>query len=286
EPGSYTVTLTVYNRAGSDTLTRENMITVTSEPVADFSANRTSGPHPLTVQFIDTSTGGPTSWNWTFGNESHSTEQNPVHVFPNPGRYSVQLVASNAAGNSTELKEGYITVGLPLAANFTYSTGTPGNTAPLTVAFTDRSTGDPRIWSWRFGDGYVTNEKNPIHTYFEPGAYNISLTVTGLSGSDTLTKTIVVKSALKADFSANPTMGNDPLTIVLTDTSIGEPVSRYWVISKGTDVVLLNPGEQKQVYTLNEPGLYTVLLHITDKYGSFSDLEKKNYINVLPFPPE
>jgi PKD repeat protein len=58
------------------------------------------------------------------------------------------------------------------------------------------------------------------------------------------------------------------------------------VISKGVDVVLLNPGDKNQVYTLNEPGLYTVLLHITDKYGSVSELEKKNYISVLPFPPE
>lgn len=286
EPGIYTVTLSVYNNAGSDTVTKENLITVTSLPVAAFSANRTSGPQPLVVQFTDTSTGWPTSWNWTFGNESSSHEQNPVHVFPNPGRYSVQLEVSNAAGTSTELKEGYITVGMPLAANFTYSTGTPDNTAPLTVAFTDRSEGDPSVWSWKFGDGYVTNERNPIHTYFMPGTYTVSLTVTGLSGSDTETKTLVVKSPLKADFSAEPTTGSDPLTILLSDTSIGEPVSRYWVISKGVDVVLLNPGDEHQVYTLNEPGLYTVLLHITDKYGSVSELEKKNYINVLPFPPD
>jgi PKD repeat protein len=284
-PGTYTVTLTVYNNAGSDTVTRQNLITVTSLPVAGFTANRTAGANPLTVQFTDTSTGAPTSWNWTFGNDGGSDEQNPVHIFQYPGTYSVQLRVSNAAGNSTELKEGYIKVGLPLMANFTYSTGNPANTAPLTVAFTDKSTGDPTVWSWRFGDGYLTDAKNPIHTYLQPGTYNVSLTVTGLSGSDTLTKTIVVKSPLTADFFAEPTTGSDPLTIVLTDTSIGEPVTRYWVISKGVDVVLLNPGEQKQLYTLNEPGLYTVLLHISDKYGSVSELEKKDYINVLPFPP-
>jgi PKD repeat protein len=284
-PGTYTVTLTVYNNAGSDTVTRQNLITVTSVPVAGFTANRTSGASPLTVQFTDTSTGGSTSWDWTFGNDGGSHEQNPVHVFQNPGTYSVKLVVSNNAGNSTEVKDGYIMVGQPLSANFTYSTSNPAATAPLTVAFTDRSTGDPTIWSWRFGDGYVTNEKNPIHTYTQPGSYVVTLTVTSLSGSDTLTKTIVVKSPLKADFFAEPTTGSDPLTILLTDTSIGTPVQRYWVISKGVDVVLLNPGEQKQLYTLNEPGLYTVLLHIQDQAGSVSELEKKDYINVLPFPP-
>ncbi len=284
-PGTYTVTLTAYNYAGSDTVTRQNLITVTSLPVASFTANRTSGASPLTVQFTDTSKGGPTSWNWTFGNDGGSYEQNPVHIFENPGTYSVKLKVANDAGNSTEVKDGYITVGQPLSANFTYSTSNMANTAPLTVAFTDTSTGDPSVWSWLFGDGYVTDKKNPIHTYLQPGTYNVTLTVTGLSGSDTLTRTIVVKSPLKADFTADPTTGSNPLTIVLTDTSIGEPDSRYWVISKGVDVVLLNPGDEKQLYTLNEPGLYTVLLHVTDKYGSVSELEKKDYINVLPFPP-
>jgi PKD repeat protein len=284
-PGTYTVTLTVFNNAGSDTETKENLITVVSLPVAGFTANRTSGASPLTVQFTDTSTGGPTSWNWTFGNDGGSHEQNPVHVFQNPGTYSVSLKVSNDAGNSTEVKEGYIMVGQPLSADFTYSTSNPANTAPLTVAFTDRSTGDPSVRSWRFDDGYITNEKNPIHTYSEPGTYNVTLTVTSLAGSDSLTKTIVVKSPLKADFFAEPTTGSEPLTILLTDTSIGEPVQRYWVIIKGVDVVLLNPGEQKQVYTLNEPGLYTVRLYVQDKAGSVSELEKKDYINVLPFPP-
>jgi PKD repeat protein len=284
-PGTYSVTLSVYNNAGSDTITKQNLITVGSVPVAAFTANRTAGPAPLAVQFTDTSTGSPTSWNWTFGNDGGSHEQNPVHLFQDPGTYSVKLTVSNNAGNSTEVKEGYIIVGQTLTANFTYSTSNPTNAAPLTVAFADRSTGDPSLWSWRFGDGYVTNEKNPIHTYNQPGTYNVTLTVTGLTGSDSLTKTIVVKSPLKADFYAEPTTGSEPLTILLTDTSIGTPVQRYWVISKGVDVVLLNPGEQKQIYTLNEPGLYTVLLRIQDQAGSVSEIEKKDYINVLPFPP-
>ncbi len=58
--GTYTVKLNVTNSAGSNTLTRTNYITVTTAPVgpvAGFSANITSGPAPLAVQFTDTSTG-------------------------------------------------------------------------------------------------------------------------------------------------------------------------------------------------------------------------------------
>jgi PKD repeat protein len=78
--------------------------------VADFTANVTSGPAPLTVAFTDTSTGGPTSWLWDFGDGSTSTEQNPVHTYESPGNYSVTLTVSNAFGTSTLTKPDYIRV--------------------------------------------------------------------------------------------------------------------------------------------------------------------------------
>jgi len=72
-------------------------------PVADFSANTTSGNAPLNVQFTDTSSNYPTSWIWDFGDgSSTSTEQNPTHTYTKPGNYTVTLTAINAAGNSTQ----------------------------------------------------------------------------------------------------------------------------------------------------------------------------------------
>ncbi len=66
--GTYTVKLMVKNSGGSHTMTRENYISVGgSGIVADFSGTPTSGTVPLTVQFTDLSTGGPTMWSWDFG---------------------------------------------------------------------------------------------------------------------------------------------------------------------------------------------------------------------------
>jgi PKD repeat protein len=281
-PGIYTVKLTVYNEAGSDTINRT--ITVTTILVADFTANRTSGTSPLIVNFTDLSIGTPASWHWIFGDGGNSSDQNPTHVFASPGTYSVPREVANKNGNSTETKVGYITVGQSLKADFEYSTSNTDNTAPLTVAFTDRSEGNPIMWTWRFDDGYIVNQRNPIHNFPTPGIYNVTLTVTDLSGSNSITKTLAVKSPLKAEFFAEPTTGSAPLTVVLTDTSIGQPVQRYWIIMKGTEITLLNPGEQRQVFTFNEPGLYTVNLTVTDQFGAKSDMEKVDYINVLPFP--
>ncbi len=49
---------------------------------------------------------------------------------------------------------------------------------PLTVAFYDRSVGNPDSWNWTFGDGTTSPQQNPVHTYFQKGTFTVSLTVT------------------------------------------------------------------------------------------------------------
>jgi C1A family cysteine protease len=55
--------------------------TILPPPVANFTANITSGFAPLTVQFNDTSNNNPTSWLWNFGDGSTSTMENPIHSY-------------------------------------------------------------------------------------------------------------------------------------------------------------------------------------------------------------
>ena len=57
--------------------------------------------------------------------------------------------------------------------------------APLTVTFTDQSTGTITSWEWDFGDDGTSTVQNPTHIYNDPGLYTVSLTVTGPLGSDT-----------------------------------------------------------------------------------------------------
>ncbi len=71
-------------------------------------------------------------------------------------------------------------------ADFT-ATPTTGQ-GPLAVAFTDTSTGVPATWAWDFGDGTTATVKNPSHT-FNPGDFNVKLTVTNAVGSNSVTKT-------------------------------------------------------------------------------------------------
>ncbi len=76
-------------------------------------ANRpTSGTAPLTVQFTDQSTGSPTSWEWSFGDGSTSSLQNPSETYQNAGTYTVTLTSSNSEGSSTNTASQTISVDL------------------------------------------------------------------------------------------------------------------------------------------------------------------------------
>lgn len=84
---------------------------------------------------------------------------------------------------------GYILPHTAPAADFTAFPTT--GTAPLTVQFTDLSTGSPIGWQWDFeNDGIIeSSERNPPHIYLNPGTYTVYLRVTNAIGSDTEIKT-------------------------------------------------------------------------------------------------
>jgi len=298
--GSYRVTLTVTdNRGGKDSTSKT--ITVVALPVADFSADPTRGPAPLVVQFTDRSSGEITSYLWDFGDGGTSSEKNPRYTYRTPGVFTVKLTVKGPGGEDTKTRSNYITViGPPRApSNLTAtargqtqidlkwldnsdneegfeilrkiqgqsysslkkvssnSTGysdtglTPGTTycyqvraynaagnsdlsnescatteravsppvadfeanptrgqAPLTVQFTDRSTGEITSWRWEFGDGGTSTEKNPIYIYRTPGTFTVKLTVRGPGGESSKTGTIEVLPEVRSfDFEATAEQG-------------------------------------------------------------------------------
>ncbi|MDH3890241.1 MAG: PKD domain-containing protein [candidate division Zixibacteria bacterium] len=158
--------------------------------------------------------------------------------------------------------------------------GSPtSGTEPLTVNFTDQSTGSITDWSWTFGDGGSSTSQNPSYEYTSAGTYDVTLTVTGPGGSDGETKngyiTVNPCVAPTADFSGSPTSGTEPLDVSFTDLSTGA-TSWSWTFGDGGNSTQQNPN-----YTYDTAGTYTVTLTATNACGS--DVNTKvDYITVNP----
>lgn len=108
------------------------------------------------------------------------------------GNYNVTLYVGET-GDTSLTSENHIRLGEPKLAKFSQDV-TKGS-LPLTVQFTDSSTGEPSFYHWDFGDGETSAEINPVHTYTRDGMYNVSLTVGDDYGEHALMKEDLISIA-------------------------------------------------------------------------------------------
>jgi PGF-pre-PGF domain-containing protein/uncharacterized delta-60 repeat protein len=275
--GTYTVNLTAINNiSGNDTLTRTDYITVAIAPVANFTANVTSGAVPLTVNFTDDSTNDPTDWEWNFGDGNTSTDQNPTHTYTSVGTYDVSLNASNLGGYNITTKTSYITAAYVPVANF--SANVTSGAVPLSVNFTDTSLNDPTGWEWDFGDGGTSDEQHPTYNYTSAGNYTVSLNVTNIAGSNISAKIDYITTAYVpvANFSADVTSGAAPLAVSFTDQSTNA-TAWYWDFGDGNASTDQNP-----IHTYMDVGTYTVNLTAINSISGNDTLTRTIITDVVP----
>ena len=114
-----------------------------------------------------------------------STTQNPVFVYNTPGTYSANLTATNTGGPSSIMKTVTVNVPGPTIPVVNFDADNRTGPAPLTVHFTDSSSGTPTAWAWDFNNDGVIDDitQNPVHTYTAPGTYQVNLTASNAAGS-------------------------------------------------------------------------------------------------------
>ncbi len=255
--GSFTVTLTATGPRGSKSVSKT--VTVSPSLSPSFTYSPASPYAGQAVQFTDTSGGNPTSWQWNFGDGSNSTVRNPSHTYSTAGTYTVTLTVSN--GVETKIASKNITVKPVVQADFTYSPSNPA--VGTTIQFTDKSSGNITSWSWQFGDGTTSTQKNPSKVYSSAGSYNVKLTVSDGETSNSMTQTVNVVASLVADFSfspASPTVGQE---VQFLDNSLGSPNSWSWDFGDGAKSTAKNP-----THTYSQAGTFTVKLTISNGTSS------------------
>ena len=207
---------------------------------ANFTTSNSAGCAPLVVAFSDSSSGNPASWAWDLGNGTTSILQNPSVAYFEPGTYSVKLVVKNSFGVDSVTKVNYITVYSSPIINFNASALT--GCFPLTTQFSDYSmpgSGSITRWEWDFGDGNLSSEQNPQHTYTATGNFNVSLRAINSYGcitSKTVNSLIHIATGVKADFSNSSSKScNAPATITFSNKATGTGSLNYqWDFGDGT----------------------------------------------------
>ena len=199
--GTYTVDYYSADNAGnvepSKTVTFE--ILKNHPPTADFTYSPQNPTDTQAVHFTDNSDdtdGTIANYTWNFGDGSTSNEPNPTHQYEDNGTYTVTLTVKDDKGATDTISKQIEVSNEPPTAYFKYE---PADKAKINeeVTFTDESTdtdGTIANYTWNFGDGNISYEKNPTHKYGEAGTYTITLTITDNDGAtDSSSLNITIK---------------------------------------------------------------------------------------------
>ncbi|GAB4406115.1 MAG: hypothetical protein OHK0039_07600 [Bacteroidia bacterium] len=288
-PGLYNVSLIVTDALNCrDTVVRPSVIQVHTGPTAGFTYAPQQGCEPLTVNFQSTATAGSlpiVQHQWTFGDGGSALVANPTYAYSVPGVYTVRLIVIDGNGCADTLSQSVQVLEKPVVNFVADKTAGCG---PETIRFTDLTT-SPYLkvaWLWTFGDGNTSTSPAPVHTYLNDGVYTVKLVVTDQNGcKDSLTRTNYIRLEHPvAHFTYDESLvcPNLPVGVTFTDASTGPRafMGWSWQFGDGSTSVQQHPS-----YAYATPGVYTVILQVTDVLGC-SDTDTQSAIITVLDPPK
>jgi PKD repeat protein len=272
DDGTYSLRLEYYEHTGEARilLWAEE---VSEAPEADFDASPRSGVAPLEVEFDNDSSGDYDDCEWRFGDgDSDDDCDDASHTYWEAGEYTVKLMVSGPGGEDTKKRSEYITVYEPAQAHFRASP--TSGVVPLSVNFTDLSSGDYDTCTWSLGDGATRAGCDDFsHTYATAGNYTVRLSHSGSGGSNTETKTNYIT------VSEEPQVNQPPEAVINgpTEGLVGEVLTFDGSSSSDTDGTILGymwnfgDGATASGVTVSHSyataGSYNVSLTVTDDDG-------------------
>ena len=280
-PGIYPVSLISSSNFGcSDTMIKQRYIYVLGS-VTDFIPSGYAGCNPYNVNFTDLSLGA-IDWSWNFGDGYAVTQQSPSHLYQDTGSFTVSLVTHDTAGCSSyyELPEKIVVYPVPAAF---FTTNDTIGCQPYTAHFMNASISGDSIY-WDFGDGVLSTDTNPTHTYTTAGAYAVSLITKNQFGcTDTfvMRNPIIVHATPQPDFTVDTDHGCSVLSVQFQNTSANLVQPSYlWDFGNGLTSVLANPSVQ-----FPDPGFYSITLTITNSSGCNKAITYQSFIHVFDTLP-
>jgi gliding motility-associated-like protein len=247
------------------------------QPIADFGVSNPVCEDNLLIfiNYSSVSSGSITFNNWRFGDGDSAVTSDAMHIYSNPGNYTVELISTS--NNGCKDSSAYI---LTVNGNPVVDFASQNVCALQPVYFNDLSipgTGVINKWYWEFGDGETGSSQNPVHGYLHAGTYDITLTVSSDSSCSTTRKkaqSVSVFPLPVADFYFNPVTITiiDPLVEFL-DASVGG-VSWHWDFDDDNGF----SNEQNPAYTYTDTGVFNVRQIVMNTYSCLDTTYRRVYV--------
>ncbi len=217
-------------------------------------------------------------WHWSPGDETtQSIILNPTI----PNIYQYTLTASSEYCFDKVTTASFEVFPTPVAAFSIdpYFDACTGET--ISFYYSDAITNETFIWD--FDDGSpVSSEPNPIHTYINPGTYNVQLHVDKYICENDTAMELIINPLPTPDFSANVIEGCLPVEVLFDDLSNDVQAGAEYVWTFGDNETSGDDGSTSHTYT--QAGLYTVSLTINNTQRCAQTLTKPNFIQANPNP--
>ena len=276
KPGTYDVSLTVYNQGCLNKLTKTAYIVI-NPPLADFTASFACG-NKTNYTFTDKSI-GPLTWDWDFGDGTpHSNAQNPTHSYATmvPTNYTVTLTVTNGSCSNTKtmnIAVNQSTTIVPIAGpNCVNSVVTIFTSAPSYIT----------SYLFDFGDGTTQGSGSGAtsHAWTTPGTYAITVTTTDNNGCiETSAPYNITISGPTVNFTTPTQISCGPLAASFQSTSTAAPgtslASFTWDFGDGGTGTGATPN-----HNYSFQGIFPVKLVVVDNNGCKDSLTKANFITV------
>ncbi|MEM0993631.1 MAG: PKD domain-containing protein [Bacteroidota bacterium] len=229
-------------------------------------------------QFID-------SWSWQFeidGETQSFLDWNATVTFPGIGQYQGQLFL-NPGTDCGDTANIFVNIFPDIEANFEfeYDTCVAGP-----VDFKDLSTtGAEEIvaWNWEFGDGGGSPERNPSHSYLDPGNIGATLTVRDNNRCEASTTQVINYFPVPSLIVISPSdfVGCVPQDIFFDNLSfpIDDTYDIRWDFGDGGTSDQISP-----THRYEDIGIFDVAVEITSPIGCKTDTLFPRLIEMLPSP--
>ncbi|MCP4438247.1 MAG: PKD domain-containing protein [Aureispira sp.] len=219
QAGNYTVIFKVSNDWGMD----EKLLTISIDPNAPTEAgfkmytNTANCLEGASIDLRNTSYNA-SSYEWTFGDGTSSTQVSPKHTYTQPGNYTITLKASCGATEAIHTTNVEVKP-VQAEASFGYSAEHDNYKAPALLYF-DNTSHDADEYTWYVNGQVVSHDEHLDYKFMLGGTYNVELIARSCSAqadSSVYKQTIVIDN-VPSSFSIKKATFWFPVDNFLPDT--------------------------------------------------------------------